>query len=188
MSTDLAIRMTRAIKLDVSLYEEVERDVHASSQAIMVVAISRICTGLGSLVRTLFRRGFGLGIESQVVPALYSAVTGVALALVGWLIWSFLTYIVGTCLFRGPETEANFGELLRTIGFSSSPGIFNALSFFPFMTLLTGIWELAAMIVAVRQALDFETMKAVLTCSIGWIAYVIALTLIDVLADLPLPF
>ena len=179
--------MVRAVKLDVSLYEEVEKDVHASSQAIAVVAISRICTGLGSLVRTLFRRGVGLGIESQMVPALYRALMGVALALVGWFIWSFLTYIVGTCLFKGPKTETNYGELLRTIGFSSSPGIFNALSFFPFMSLLTGIWELAAMIVAVRQALDFETMKAVLTSSIGWIAYAVTLTLIDVLADLTFP-
>ena len=162
MAADLVSRMMRAMKLDASLYEEVERDSGALTQAVMVVVISSICAGVGSLIGSLFRGGLGLG--------LFGAISGIILALIGWLIWSFLTYIIGTKLLKGPRTSADYGELLRTIGFSSAPGVFSVLNFIPFASLIVGLWQLAAMVIAVRQALDFDTVKAVLTCVIGWFA------------------
>ena len=185
MAVSLVNRMIRAIRLDVSLYEEVEEDDDALHQAITVVAISRLCSGLGSLIRSLFIRGVSFGFIGGLTSSLLDALVGVVLALVGWSIWSFLVFAIGTRFFKGPETQADYGSLLRAIGFSSSPGILNLLSFLPFMSLLTGIWELAAMIVAVRQALDFETMKSILTCSVGWVVYAVALTLVDILIALP---
>lgn len=173
----LVDRMIRAMRLDVSLYEEVERDEGAMNQAITVVIISSLCAGVGSLISSLSRGGGGFG--------LIGAFAGVIVSLIGWFIWSFTTYIIGTRIIKGQETQATYGELLRTIGFSRSPGVFNALGFLPLASFIVGIWELAAMIIAVRQALDFTTMKAVLTCIVGWIANVLVYILIGGLLALP---
>jgi len=175
--TGLASRMIQAMKLDSSLYEEVEKDEEAMRQAVTVVVISSLCAGIGSMIGSLFRGGIGL--------ALIGTIAGVIGALVGWFVWSFITYIVGTRITRGPETQAEYGELLRVIGFSSSPGVFHVLNFIPFVSLIVGIWQLAAMVIAVRQALDFSTMRAILTCIIGWIANVIVWVLIAGLIALP---
>ena len=98
--------------------------------------------------------------------------------MVGWFLWAYITYIVGTKLLPQPQTKADHGELLRTIGFSSSPGVLRALNFIPvigsFITFVANIWMLVAMIIAVRQALDYDsTLRAVGVCVIGWIIHVI---------------
>ncbi len=151
-------RLFRAAKLDVNLYEEVEADKGALGQAIAVVILSSIAAGLGSIAKA--------GISGIL--------TGTILALVGWFIWAYLTYIIGTKLLSTPETEADYGELLRTIGFSSSPGLIRVLGIIPGLAgivfLIAGIWMLVAMIIAVRQALDYQsTLRAVGVCIIGWI-------------------
>ena len=151
-------RMIRAAKLDVSLYEEVEADTTALSQSMVVVLISSIAAGIGTITVS----GFG------------GLIFGTISALIGWLIWSYLTYIIGTKLLPTPETKANFGELLRTIGFSSSPGVIRVLGIIPglgaIIVLLVSIWMLVAMVIAVRQALDYSsTPRAVGVCIIGWI-------------------
>jgi hypothetical protein len=151
-------RLFRAAKLDVNLYEEVEADKGALGQAIAVVILSSIAAGLGSIAKA--------GISGIL--------TGTILALVGWFIWAYLTYIIGTKLLSTPETEADYGELLRTIGFSSSPGLIRVLGIIPGLAgivfLVAGVWMLIAMIIAVRQALDYQsTLRAVGVCIIGWI-------------------
>ena len=159
-------RIIRAAKLDVNLYEEVEADKSALGQAMGVVVLSSIAVGLGSIVKA--------GISGILI--------GTILALVGWLIWSYLTYIIGTKLLPEPETKADYGELLRTIGFSSSPGLIRVLGIIPVLGgtvfLVAGIWMLVAMIIAVRQALDYQsTLRAVGVCIIGWIIQAIVLGL-----------
>ncbi len=151
-------RLIRAAKLDVNLYEEVEADRGALGQAMAVVILSSIAAGLGSIAKA--------GISGIL--------TGTILALVGWFIWAYLTYIIGTKLLSTPETEADYGELLRTIGFSSSPGLIRVLGIIPGLAgivfLVAGVWMLVAMIIAVRQALDYQsTLRAVGVCIIGWI-------------------
>ena len=155
---NLVDRMVRAAKLDVRLYEEVEKDPTAMSQALGVVLISSLASGIGSL-------GY-LGLWGLLV--------GLIAALVGWFIWAFLTYFIGTRLLPEPQTKADLGELLRTIGFSSSPGVIRVLGFIPFLggiiLLAASIWMLVAMVIAVRQALDYSsTWRAVGVCLIGWI-------------------
>ena len=157
-------RLFRAAKLDVNLYEEVEADKGALGQAIAVVILSSIAAGLGSIAKA--------GISGIL--------TGTILALVGWFIWAYLTYIIGTKLLPTPKTEANYGELLRTIGFSSSPGLIRVLGIIPGLAgivfLVAGVWMLVAMIIAVRQALDYQsTLRAVGVCIIGWIIQAIVL-------------
>ena len=151
-------RIIRASKLDVNLYEEVEADKSALPQAVGVVILSSLAAGLGSITS-----GGSMGV-----------VMGTISALIGWLIWSYLTYIIGTKLLPTPETKADYGELLRTIGFSSSPGLIRILGIIPglrgIVFLVAGIWMLVAMIIAVRQALDYQsTLRAIGVCIIGWI-------------------
>ncbi|MEX1347550.1 MAG: YIP1 family protein [Desulfobacterales bacterium] len=151
-------RIIRAAKLDVDLYEEVEADKGAMGQAMGVVVLSGVAAGIGSVG------------TSGIAGILFGTIA----ALVGWYIWAYVTYFVGTKFLPEPQTKADHGELLRTIGFSSSPGILRVLGIIPFfygiIFLITGIWMLVAMIIAVRQALDYKsTLRAVGVCVIGWI-------------------
>lgn len=163
-------RMIRAAKLDVQLYEEVEADRTAMGQAIGVVVLSSVAAGIGS------SGVFGLG----------GMFAGAIASLVGWFIWAYLTYFIGTKLLPEPQTQADHGELLRTIGFSSSPGLIRVFGIVPALAgilfLVAGIWMLVAMVIAVRQALDYKsTMRAVGVCLIGWIVQGVIFALIIVL-------
>ena len=158
----LTDRMIRAAKLDVNLYEEVEADKGAMGQAMGVVILSSVAAGIGTVGTT--------GIKGLVL--------GTIVALVGWFIWAFLTYYIGTRLLPEPQTKADYGELLRTIGFSSSPGVLRVLGIIPMLgnilNFIIGIWMLVAMVIAVRQALDYKsTWRAVGVCLIGWVVQMI---------------
>lgn len=161
-----ADRMIRAAKLDVNLYEEVEADKSAMGQAMGVVVLSSVAAGVGS-------GEFGVG-----------GIVGVTIAaLIGWYIWAFLTYLIGTKLLPEPQTRADVGELLRTTGFSTSPGLIRVLGIVPplagIVFLVAAIWMLVAMVIAVRQALDYSgTGRAVGVCVIGWIVYVLIVGLL----------
>jgi hypothetical protein len=155
---NLQNRIIRAAKLDVNLYEEVETDKGALGQAMSVVVLSSLAAGIGTM---------GTG-------GLIGIVLGTVAALIGWYIWAFITYTIGTKLLPQPQTKADYGELLRTIGFSSSPGLIRVFGIIPGLTgivfLVAGIWMLVAMVIAVRQALDYSnTLRAVGVCLIGWI-------------------
>ena len=159
--TSFTDRMIRAAKLDANLYEEVEADKGAMGQAMGVVLLSSVAAGIGTIGT--------IGIKGLVL--------GTIAALLGWFIWAFLTYFIGTRLLPEPQTKADYGELLRTIGFSSSPGILRVLGIIPLLggilNPLTGIWMLVAMVIAVRQALDYKsTWRAAGVCLIGWIVQI----------------
>jgi len=151
-------RMIRAAKLDATLYEEVEADKGTMGQAMGVVILSSVAAGIGTIGTT--------GIKGLFFGTIF--------ALLGWFIWAFLTYFIGTRLLPEPQTKADIGELLRTIGFSSSPGVLRVLAIIPMLgailNFIIGIWMLVAMVIAVRQALDYKsTWRAVGVCLIGWI-------------------
>ncbi len=154
-------RMVRASQLDVHLYEEVERDISATSEAAKVVLIVAIASGIGAITR-----GGILGL-----------ILGVLGALVGWIVWSAITYFVGKNLFATRNTRVSLGEMLRTIGFAQSPGVLNILGIIPVLglliTFLVAIWMLIAGIIAIRQAMDFTTGRAIATAVVGWVASVI---------------
>ena len=159
-------RIFRAARLDVALYEEVEADKSALGQAMGVVILSSIAAGIGSTSSGLLRM-----------------LIGVVVALVGWYIWAYLTYFIGTRLLPEPQTKADHGELLRTIGFSSSPGLIRVLGIVPVMRgivfPIAAIWMLVAMVIAVRQALDYTgTLRAIGVCAIGWIVQAVMLGLL----------
>ena len=170
-------RMFRAAKLDSSLYEEVEKDTKATNQAVLVVVIASVCSGIGTAIAGQMTGGLS--------GLIFGLVMGAVSALVGWFIWSFITYFIGTKLFKGPQTEATYGQLLRCIGFSDTPQILGILSFIPVLgwaiSLLASIWSLVAMVIGVRQALDFSTGRAVATCIVGFVVLVIILALVAML-------
>ena len=109
-------RMMRAARLDVHLYEEVEADRSATSQAMRVVVLVAIASGIGTL-------GAGGG------P--FGLLFGVIVGLLNWVVWAYITYIIGTTIFSTPETEADWGQLARTTGFAQSPGVLRVFGFIP---------------------------------------------------------
>ena len=160
-------RIIRAAMLDVNLYEEVEADKGAMGQAMGIVVLSSIAAGVG-----LIERGGFSGIFAGTIASLF-----------GWYVWAYLTYFIGTKFLPEPQTKADHGELLRTIGFSSSPGLIRVLGIIPGLRevvfFTASIWMLVAMVIAVRQALDYNsTLRAVGVCVIGWVIQILILMLL----------
>ena len=73
-------RIIRASKLDVNLYEEVEADSGALGQSMGVVVLSSIAAGVGTITQG------GVGV----------ILMGTISALIGWYVWAYLTYFIGT--------------------------------------------------------------------------------------------
>ncbi len=175
-------RMVRASKLDVSLYREVKSDPGAMMQAMGVVILSSLCAGVGSVGKEAGGGAFIL--------------LGTGSALAGWFIWAWLTYFVGTRFLPEPQTQADYGQLLRTIGFSSAPGMIRILGLIPEMAMVVffaaSIWMLIAMVIAVRVALNYtSTRRAVAVCAVGWLVQILVLMLLIALTggvpQLPVP-
>lgn len=166
-------RIIRAARLDVQLYEEVEADKGATGQAVLTVILSSIAAGSVNIATA--------GLSGVFI--------GILIALIGWFIWAFLVFIIGTKLLPEPGTSSDMGELLRTIGFSSSPGLIRVFGIIPGLNTLlfiaSAIWMLITMVVAVRQALDYKsTRRAVWVCVIGWaIQILITMLLLSVFVD-----
>ncbi|MCJ7538646.1 MAG: hypothetical protein WBC36_16610 [Desulfobacterales bacterium] len=160
-------RIIRAAKLDINLYEEVEADKGAMGQAIGVVVLSSIAAGIGSVGT--------IGVKGIIIGAIT--------ALIAWYVWAYMTYFIGAKILPEPQTKADHGELLRTIGFSSSPGLIRVLAIIPGISgiifAIASIWMLTAMVIAVRQALDYQsTLRAVGVCIIGWVIQAIILMIL----------
>jgi hypothetical protein len=160
-------RVLGAARLESTTYEEVERDPAATNQAALVVALSGVAGGIAALDEA--------GVSGLVFGTFGS--------LLGWCVWAALTYLIGTRFLPGPRTQADLGQLLRTIGFASAPGLLNVLGLAPgvgpLVSLVVALWMLAAMVVAVRAALDYESNgRAIAVCVLGFIAYLLALILI----------
>jgi len=153
-------RMVGAALLHADTYEEVEHDRSATPQAFVVVVLAAAAAGLG-------------GIENHgAMGVVWHTVARVAL----WAVWAWVTCIIGTRLLPTAETRSDWGELLRTIGFSSAPGVLHVLGLFAPITAavftVCGVWTLVAMVVAVRQALDYtSTGRAIAVCAIGFPVY-----------------
>ena len=159
-------RMKGAAFLHIDTYEEVEADQTATGQAAGVVALVAVAQAIGSAGEG----GFGI-------------LAGVLSALLGWLLWAGITYLIGAKVFGGTAT---WGELLRTIGFAQTPGVLHVLGIVPVLGGIirfgVAIWVLIAGIIAIRQALDVSTAKAILTAVLGWLIIVVPLAIVAAVA------
>ncbi len=159
-------RVVGALKLDANTFEDIERDPTAMGQAVGIIALAALASNLGQI----WHLGFG------------SMLIGVCSSLVGYVIWSVVVWLAGTKLMPDPATKADFPETFRTIAFAASPGLIGVVTIIPLfgwllMLILTPvilIWSLVAMVVAVRQVLDYsETFKAVIVVLIGFVVYLV---------------
>ena len=169
MKKNFLIRVFRAIKIDPELYEEVEHDKSATFQAAAVVVLSSLAAGVGAI---------HLGASNFIL--------GPIISLASWYFWAFLIFIVGTKLFPDKQTKSDHGELLRTIGFSSAPGLIRIFGFTPELMTVTFVgssfWMLACMVVAVKSALDYDSLwKAFGVVIVSWLVQAFFLFLIIVL-------
>ncbi len=147
-------RMIRAARLEPQVYEEVEHDQSATTQAMLVVVLGVIAGGIGAL---------SLGIEGLIL--------GIIFLLVGWAVYAYAAFWLGTNIFKGPHTSATWGELLRTLGFASSPRVLLVLGIIPVVGGLIWpvvfVWWVIASVIAIRQALDFDTGRAIATAVVS---------------------
>jgi len=166
MNSQYVNRIIRACKLDANLYEEVEADKSATFQAAGVVVLSSLAAGVGAL---------SLGASNFLIAPL--------LSLVSWFVWAYVVYFIGVKFFPEPTTEADHGQLLRTIGFSSAPGLIRVFGIFPNLMniafIVAAVWMLVAMVIAVRQALDYKsTWRAVGVVVTGFLIQSVVLFMI----------
>ena len=164
-------RLIGAMALDVAIYEEVEADAGATMQSMAVVALSATAAGIGAT---------GLGVAPPRIPVIIVA------ALVSWAAWALLTFEVGARILPTAGTRANLGQLLRTIGFSTAPGLLLAIGAIPVAArpafAIVAVWLLLTMVYAVQRALDYtSTARAVAVCVFGWLLVAVIGMVIGVL-------
>lgn len=152
-------RLIGVLMLEASAYEEIEAHPTAGMQSVLVVLAVTAAGGIA---------GMGSGVMG--VPGF---VTGAVVALGGWLVWVSLITTLGTSTFAEPQTRSSARELLRTLGFAAAPGIFLIFAAIrtaaPVVFAIVSIWMIAAAVMAVRQALDFKSLKrAIAVCGISW--------------------
>ncbi len=152
-------RLIRAVWLEPALYEEVEADRGANLQAFAVVLLSGVAAGVGDASLTV-------------------SVSMVVVSLVMWLIWALIVLVIGGKLFPEPQTHTDFGEVIRVLGFSTAPGLLRVFGLLPVVGpvvfVVTGVWMLAAMVVAIRQALDYRgILRALGVAVIAWLILIV---------------
>ncbi|MDE2968939.1 MAG: hypothetical protein OXT51_02400 [Chloroflexota bacterium] len=141
-------RMIGAARLDPHTYEEVEADSSAMPQALLLVVVISILSGLGE-----YFRGDGAILDALV----YAAVRGV----VFWAVWALMIYMIGGTILRSAETHANWGQVARGTAFAQSPGVLNVLAFIPtvggIITFVVFFWQFIGVIISARQTLDYTS-------------------------------
>ncbi|MBN2365797.1 MAG: YIP1 family protein [Calditrichaeota bacterium] len=153
-------RIVRVLRLEKQVFEEVEADQTALPQALGLVILASFASGIAT-------------ISGGLDASLFSGTLG---SLIGWFVMSYIIYFVGARILPEPQTKADYGQLLRTIGFATAPGLIAVFGIIPFLytisALVASVWMLIAIVIAVRQALDYtSTGRAIIVSVIGWIIY-----------------
>ena len=150
-------RVVGAMRLDANTFEEIERDPTAMAQAAGVIALAAVSMGIGNV----WYGGIS-GIVTQVI-----------ISLIGYAVWAVLVWVIGTKVMPDPGTKADFAEAFRVIGFAASPGLLGIITIIPILgwllMILIWLWQLAAMVIAVKAVLDYDTIgKAIIVVVIGF--------------------
>lgn len=158
----LTDRLKGVLRLDPLAYEDIERDPQANTQALLIVVVASVASGLGA--------GLSLGLGGLVRESVG--------AVAGWVMWAGVTYLLGTRVWPESDTRTDMGELLRVIGFSYAPNFFSIFGVLPFVGNvvrgLVALWLLATTVIAVRQALDYRsTGRAFQVVFVGWLIFVV---------------
>jgi len=163
--------MWLASKLDVPFYEMVEADSSYTREAFFVVLLVAVLSGIGAVATA-----------GASVADLFLSFLG---AILGWVAWAGITLFIGLRLTRGAETQSDMGEMLRVLGYAQSPQVLLVFAFVPLLgkaiVAVAAIWSLIAGVVAIRQALDFGTGRAILTVICGWLVVALLQSLLHLL-------
>ena len=165
-------RIKGVLFLDSEAFNEIEHDEKANGQAALIVIVASILAAIGvAFGPVIFSPGLAPTV-SPILKFLGAAFWGV----VAWLVWSAVTYFIGTKIFRG---QATYGEMLRVIGFAYAPLSFLILSVIPcfglLIALLASAWAFAAVFIGVREGLDLDFGRTVVTVFFGWFVYAIGM-------------
>lgn len=165
-------RLRGVFSLSSETFNEIEHDPSALWQALIVVIVSSLLVGLsGGYGHILFGAGIGTDVNT---PYRFLAIAGWAIA--AWILWSVLTYLIGTKVFDG---EATVGEMLRVIGFAYAPLAIQIFQFLPIVGLMfvfgATVWAIAAAYVAIKEGLDLGTREALITVAVGGVLYLIGM-------------
>lgn len=169
---DLLGRVVRVLRVDATVYEEIEADKDALTQALIIVVVAAVTGGIG---------GIGAGGASGLVR-------GIIVGLLGWFIWAGVIYLLGTKVFATPQTKADLPEVMRVLGFAYAPSVFGIVGILgiPVLTRLVGlailIWVVVGMVIAIKATLDYtSTGRAILVAVLGLVAYIIVGVIIGAL-------
>ena len=165
-------RIMRIIKLDFSVFKEIESDPNATTEAAIVVVVATLLSSLGS----------ALGPATPGQAAVATFFSGLISGLVGWIVWAAVTHYVGRALYKSGGT---FQGMLRVLGYASAPrclGILGFITCFGTLAALAGaVLSLIAGVMAISEGLDVDTTQAIIVAVIGWVA-LFAVTLLIGLA------
>ena len=157
-------RAIRAARLDRAVYEEVEADTTATTQALTIVAIGAVAAGIGA----------GVGAPGDLISRL---IGGIISGILGWAVYAYVAFLVGTKLMPAPETHADWGQVARTLGFANAPRALLVLGvvpgFFGIISLVVAIWVLVTTIFALRAALDVSTGRAIGVAIVSVLALIV---------------
>jgi Yip1 domain len=150
-------RMIRAAKLDASLFEEISRDESTMGEAVTVVVIVSVASGIG------------LALTGPL-----GLIGGAISSLVSWFLWAWLAFFVGTVMVPDAGTNTDLASVMRVTGYASAPGVLSIFGLIPFFgglaSFIGSLWMLASFIVAIRVVMNFDSNgKAALVCIIGWV-------------------
>ena len=159
-------RAMRAALLDRELFREVEEDTSLNREALMIVIVASIASGIAAFITSLFRQRIGTAVLGLLIPS--------AVGIANYYIWAYVTQFIALNLY---ESETDLGELLRVLGYASVPRLLSLLGFIPclgpVLSFAGGIWALAAGFIGIREALDLDTTDTVVTVILGWLAIMI---------------
>jgi len=163
-STGLLDRAIRAARVDAAVYEEVEADQTATTQAATIVVVGAVAAGIGA----------GVGAPGDLIGGLIGGILG---GLIGWVVYAYVAFLVGTKLMPGPATHADWGQIARTLGFANAPRALLILGivpgFFGIISLVVAIWTIVTTVVALRAALDVSTGRAVGVAIVSILALIV---------------
>ena len=144
-------------RLDVNTFEAVEADTSSTAEAGVVVVVASVLGAFGSLF----------------VNGLWGFIATIAILLIGWFVWAWLSAFIAQKVFNVTTTDT--GEMLRTTGYAYAPRV---LGIIPFLGFIGALWSLVAIIVGMRQAGEMTTVQAVITAVIGFLPAVIAMGIV----------
>jgi hypothetical protein len=153
-----AYRLLGAAMLDAGMYEGIEADSKTTTQALIAVVLASLAAGVGA--------GDWLGTRFITLAVV------TALAVITWSAWAMLVFQIGSRLMPEPETRADWGQLLRTTGFATAPGLLLVFGLIPngrsVVFVVVGLWMFAAMVVGVKHALDYrDGARAIGVCFVA---------------------